>query len=134
MTRSHSTGDKAGFHGIKWFEDHYKKINGPHPFRQWFLRNTLGSQLTYGCKEGKTLSRLDYFLLLFPPNQLIWLKLYISQQLVKNEDKGTTKGEIIKWFGITILATRSEFEDRDILWSTVSQSNYRSAPFLTRPS
>ena len=43
-TRSHSTGDKAGFHWRKWFEDHYgvrKKINGPYPLRQWFLRTTI---------------------------------------------------------------------------------------------
>ena len=50
--------------------------------------------------------RLEYFLLLFPPNQPIWMTLYISQQLVKHGEKGTTKGEIIKWFGVIILATR----------------------------
>ena len=43
---SHSTGEKAGCHGGKWFEEHYgvkQNINGPHPFRQWFLRTTIGS-------------------------------------------------------------------------------------------
>ena len=35
---------------------------------------------------------------------------------------------MIKWFGIIILATCFEFVDRAILWYTVSQSNYRSAP------
>ena len=35
---------------------------------------------------------------------------------------------MIKCFGIIILATCFEFGDRSILWSTVSQSNYRSAP------
>ena len=35
---------------------------------------------------------------------------------------------MIKWFGIVILATCFEFGDRAILWSTVSQSRYRSAP------
>ena len=35
---------------------------------------------------------------------------------------------MIKWFGIIILATRLEFGDRSQLWSTVSQSKYRSAP------
>ena len=36
-TRSHSTCEKADFHGRKWFEDHYgvkQNINGPHPFCQ----------------------------------------------------------------------------------------------------
>ena len=130
-TRSHSTGEKADFHGRKWFEDHYgvkQNINGPHPFRQWFLRNTIGSKLTPGCEEGKTFSCLDYLLLLFPPNQFKWMTLYTSQQLIKNGEKRTTKGEMMKWFGIIILATRIEFGDRASLWSTVSQSEYISAP------
>ena len=33
---------------------------------------------------------------------------------------------MIRWFGITILATCFIFGDRAILWSTVSQSKYRS--------
>ena len=60
-TRSHSTGEKSDCHGIKWFEDHCgvkQDINGPHTFRQWFLRTTIGSKLTPGCEEGKTFSSL----------------------------------------------------------------------------
>ena len=34
---------------------------------------------------------------------------------------------MIKWFGIMILATYFGFGDRASLWSTVSQSTYRSA-------
>ena len=48
-TRSQSTSEKADRHGIKWFEDHYgvkQKINGPHPFLQYFLRTTIGSHIT----------------------------------------------------------------------------------------
>ena len=130
-TRSHSTGEKADFHGRKWFEDDYgvkQNINGPHPFCQWSLRTTIGSKLTPGCEKGKNFSRLKYFFLLFPPNQLRWMTLYTSQHLVKHGEKGTTKGGMIKRFGIIILATRFEFGDRYILWSTVSQSKYRSAP------
>ena len=61
-TRSHSTGEKSVSHGGKWFEDHYgvkQNINGPHPFRQWFLRTNIVSQLTPGCEEGGILSLLD---------------------------------------------------------------------------
>ena len=62
MNRSHSTGEKADFHGRKWFEDDYgvkQNINFPHTFRQWFLRTTIDSKLTPGCEEGNTFSRLD---------------------------------------------------------------------------
>ena len=45
-----------------------------------------------------------------------------------------TKGGMIKWFGIIILAAIFEFGDRAILWSTVSQSKYRSAPDFGKTS
>ena len=56
------------------------------------------------------------------------MTLYTSQQLVKHGEKGTTKGEMIKWFGIIILATLFEFGDRASMWSTLSQPKYRYAP------
>ena len=54
--------------------------------------------------------------------------LYNYQQLVKHGENGTTKGGMIKWFGIIILAAHLEFGDRDSLWYIVSQSKYSSAP------
>ena len=59
MTRSHSTGEKSDCHGRKCFEYDYgvkQKINGTHPFRQWFLSTTIGSNLTPGCEEGNIFS------------------------------------------------------------------------------
>ena len=53
MTRSHSIGKKAGCHGRKFFDDDYgvkQNINGPHLFRQCFLRTTIGSKITPGCE------------------------------------------------------------------------------------
>ena len=73
-------------------------------------------------------SCLDQLLRLFPTNRLRLMTLYTSQQLVKHGEKETNKGEMIKWFGIIILATCFEFLDRASLWSTVSQSKYRNAP------
>ena len=57
-TRSHSTGEKADFHGRKWFEDDYgvkKNINGPQPFRLWFLRTNIVCKLSHGCEEVEEL-------------------------------------------------------------------------------
>ena len=71
---------------------------------------------------------MDYSNLLFPPNQIRQMKMYTSQQLVKHGEKGTNNGEMIKWFGIIILATCFEFGDRASLWSTVYKSKYRSDP------
>ena len=72
LTRSHSIGEKSNCHGRKWFEDRYsvkQNINVPHPSRKWFLRTTIGSQIKPVCEEGKTISCLEYFILLLPPNQ-----------------------------------------------------------------
>ena len=96
---SHSTVKKADCHGRKWFEDDCsvkQNTNGPRPFRQWFLGTTIGSKLTPGCEVGKKFSHLEYFLLIFPPNQLRWMTLYTYQQLVKHGEKGTIKGGMIK--------------------------------------
>ena len=111
--------------------DHYgvkQNINGPHPFCQWFLRTTIAINLTPGYEDGKTISCLDYFLLLSPLNHIRCITLYTFRQLVKYIEKGNTKGEMIKSCEIIILATHFEFGDRASLWSTVSQSKYRSAP------
>ena len=97
-TRSHSIGEKSNYHGRKWFEDHYcvkQNIHGPHPFRQYFLRTTIASQLTPGCEEVNTISHLVYFLLLFPANQPIWMTLHTSKKLVKHGENGTNKGGVI---------------------------------------
>ena len=136
-TRSHSTCEKAGCHGINWFEYHYgvkQNINGPHLFFQWFLRNNIGSNIIPGSEEGETISCMDLSPLLFPPNQLRWMTLYTSQYLVKRGEKGTTKGGMIKCFGNIILATRLDFRKRSSLWSTVSQSKYRSSPDFGKTS
>ena len=37
----------------------FKNINGPHTFRQWFLRTTIGSKLTPVCEEGESFSFLE---------------------------------------------------------------------------
>ena len=124
MNRSHSTGEKADCHERKWFEYHCdvkQEINGPHPLHQQLLRTTIYSKHTHGCEEGKTFTHQDDFLLLFPPNHFWWMTLYTSQQLVKHVEKGTTKGEMIKWFGIIILSKNFEFGGRAILWYTISQ-------------
>jgi hypothetical protein len=40
----------------------------------------------------------------------------------------TTKGEVLKWFGIVILMTKFEFSKRATLWQTVANSKYLPAP------
>ena len=50
------------------------------------------------------MSRLDFFLLMFPPEELNLIVTLTSEKLAAHGLKTTTKGEIIKFFGIWILA------------------------------
>ena len=43
-----------------------------------------------------------------------------NQQLEKHDIEGTTKGEILKFFGVCILITRFEFGRRLSLWAAAA--------------
>ena len=61
-------------HGIKWMENNAlakKDQNGSKNPRTWGIQTITGGVLTKGYESGKFMSRLDYFLAIFPPAQLI---------------------------------------------------------------
>jgi hypothetical protein len=64
---------------------------------------------------------------MFPPKQLVIMLELTTGSLVANGKKPTTMGELIKFFGLMILATRHEFTSRASLWSTTSSSKYTTA-------
>mgnify|MGYP003546679353 FL=1 len=70
------------------------------------------------------MSRLDFFLLMFPPKQLTDMVRLTNEALDRRQQKQTTKGEILKLFGIMILMTSFEFTSRASLWSTVANYKY----------
>ena len=61
-------------HGKTWKEDHastLQEVNGRIPHKLWWVENAMGKQLTANDKDGaRTMSRLDFFLLMFLPDQL----------------------------------------------------------------
>ena len=46
------------------------------------------------------MSRLDFFLLMFPPTQLADMVRLTSDELDRREKTNTTKGEVLKLFGV----------------------------------
>jgi hypothetical protein len=75
---------------------------------------------------------------MFPPSELQLILRLTNSQLRSAGLKETTKGEILKFFGVIILATRFEFGDRASLWSSTAPSKYVPAPSfgqtgMTRP-
>lgn len=70
----------------------------------------------------------DYFMSCFPKIQLDEMVLHTNEVLEAKHKKLTTIGEILKWFGVVLLATRYEFGSRRDLWSTTPTSKYMPAP------
>jgi Transposase IS4 len=98
------------------------------PSRRWHIKTPIGDHLSFGSNITKRMSRQDVFLLMFPPNQLDVMCRETNIILDFYHKPKTTKSELLKFFGIIILATRYEFQSRRNLWSEKPTSKYLSAP------
>ena len=68
------------------------------------------------------MSRLNLFMLMFPPNHLLKIFQLTNTLLAKFLQKETNWQEILKFFGILVLMTQFEFGSRVSLWSTFAPS------------
>jgi Transposase IS4 len=121
----------AAPNGERWYKDDaatLMDINGSFPFRSWGVKTPIGDLLGSGSNVGERLSRLEVFLLMFPPQQLETILVATNLQLMENNKIATTKGEILKFFGVVLLATKFEFKSRAGLWSSSPPSKYENAP------
>ena len=74
------------------------------------------------------MSRLDAFMLMFPPKQLTLMITLTNRNLTTfARKKEVTKGELIKFLGILILMTRVKGRKRRDLWRTTSACKYLGA-------
>jgi hypothetical protein len=123
-------------HDVAWYADHRGStklpIKGDVPPRSWAVRTSVGDMLGPGSDVGRHRSRLEYFLLMFPPQQLNEMVRLTNLNLHKKKKRLTTIGETIKLFGVLILSTRFEFGTRASLWSINPSSKYRPAPAFGR--
>ncbi len=119
-------------HGYRWKADETGvriPCNGPVNMRNWSMRTAIGNSLGPKGDTARTMSRLDYFLLMFPPEQLHQMVILTNEQMYLKSPplKPISQGELLKFFGVCILATRFEFLNRHDLWSTTSLSKYEPA-------
>ena len=122
-------------HGEDWYDlpnETLKDINGKLPYRDWAVRTPTAFIWRADCNVDARISRLDVFLQMFPPKQLNTILRATNPILIDRNKKGTTKGEILKFFGLIILATKHEFNNRASLWSASPHSKYESAPNFGR--
>jgi Transposase IS4 len=137
-TTSNSTGSSSRVpkftckDGSEWYEgDTELPTNGPFVKKTWKLTDQYsGTEYTPGCDPNKTISPLDFFMAVFPKEQLSYMMEKTNEGLVVNGHSRLTKGELLKFFGILILITRFEFGQRASLWATTSRCKYIPAPNL----
>lgn len=85
----------------------------------------LGDVLVPGANTAaiNNTTPLDFFLLKFPPKQLIDMVTLTNAKLTKLELNKTNSSEMLKFFGIILLTTKFEFTSRASLWLTVAPSS-----------
>ena len=82
---------------MKWMVNNSlakKDKNGPINPRTWGIQTITGGVLTKGCECGKCISRLVYYMVMFPPAQLIQCTSLTNIVLKKEKLKETTTEEI----------------------------------------
>ena len=115
-------------HGVTWEENRTRTKREQNPSKgrkkTWRMRTPSGSYIYEGCDEATTMSRLDFFVLMFPPTQLKKTVLYTNEQLRKKGGDDISMSELMKFLGVCILITRFQFSSRRNLWSTTATSKY----------
>ena len=122
----------ATVHNTDWYKtDGTSHLNGAHIVREWSLKTPSGMVLGPSNKEAAShLSRLEIFLLMFPPNHLTEIMRLTNYQLQLLNQRETSREEVLKFFGIIVLMTRFEFSARASLWSSTAPSKYIPAVHL----
>jgi Transposase IS4 len=101
-------------HGVDWYKDDVATrddIIGPLVEREWHFRTHSGDIWCDGSDPGRHVSRLDVFLQLLPPVQLRLIVTLTNERLEATHKRATTASEMLKYFGIMILATRCQFSN-----------------------
>ena len=121
----------ATVHDQEWFVDDPAMklpVNGNYHSDNWAVKTRMGYMLGHGGDHQNSYSRLGYFLMLFPPEQLQLIRQLTNNKLAMARKNYTAAGEIVKFFGVMLLVTRFEFGSRASLWSNVTTNKYILAP------
>ena len=98
----------ATVHNQEWFVDDPATklpVNGNYHFRNWAIKTRMEYMLGQGGDHQNSYSCLEYFLMLFPPEQLQLILKLANNELAMARKNYTTAGEIVKFFGVMLLVT-----------------------------
>ena len=74
----------------------------------------------------------DFFTWTFPPAHLTKIIDATNTRLESKAKRHTSKGEILRFFGVMLLLTRCEFPDRRSLWSDTPDTDLLPSPLFGR--
>ena len=120
-------------HNQEWFVDDPAMklpVNGNYHSHNWAVKTRMGYILGRGGDDQNSYSCLEYFLVLFPPEQLQLILQLTNNELAMARKNYTTAGDIVKFFGVMLLVTQFEFGSRASLWSNVTTNKYIPAPLF----
>ena len=120
-------------HDQEWFVDNPATklpLNGNYHSRNRAVKTSMGYMLGRGGDHQNSYSCLEYFLMLFPPEQLQLILQLTNNELAMARKNYTMAGEIVKFFGVVLLVTLFEFGSRASLWSNMTTNKYIPAPLF----
>ena len=91
----------ATVHEREWFVDNPATklpVNGNYHSRNWAIKTRMGYMLGRGGDNQNAYSHLEYFLMMFPPEQLQLILQLTNNELTMARKNYTTAGEIVKFF------------------------------------
>lgn len=98
-------------------------IGGSVSHQPWTLKMNDGLFIIEDGGIGDRSLR-ELFLGIFPFEHLVQMVQWTSDELSRLGLRSTSQSELLRFFGILILATRIDFNHRHELWSTTSDCNY----------
>jgi hypothetical protein len=96
-------------HETEWWSDNdatHLPMGGAVHQREWHIRTRVGDALGPGSDCRKDYSPLDYFLLMFPPDQLSIMVTLKNKRLISADKPAITTGEMLKFLGVLVVITR----------------------------
>jgi hypothetical protein len=135
MQYSHLTDDSAMStvvkpvvkNGMDWFlvkEIEDVDINGTVHEVAWRFLGNNGTYMEPGDDPGGERTILDYFLTVMPQYTIRRILKETNDKLSQRNQEILTHGELLRFFGVCILITRYDFDNRSDLWSMATGSKY----------
>jgi hypothetical protein len=128
LVDTESENPVATVHQTEWYVNERKTqldVNGHVYIRHFHIRTSVGDLIGQDSDNEVRFSRLEYFLLMFPPTQLTTMCWLTNTMLAQQNKHPITAGELLRFFGILILTTNFEFSSQAQLWSTTAPSQQR---------